>query len=313
MPTDTADIRSVFEATPLESAALAEVAVLDTSETVVAFELAGIDPLAAWRCARERVRDTGRWPVLTLVGAGRSGAWSRVVASEDYFSRFYFEEEERDRRRDDEPETILQAAQAVDVAGALAAIPDDTTGFLFELLDVALAETRRRFGKAPVVDDPGEFLLRELIYDQHALERWFFEWERRNGTDALQLAGDGLAHLEWFAPPPEEQALLLLPSARHWEAPAYIHWFGALRCNSQTIVALLREWHARFGAELVAHYGTILQFGVARPPATPEAAFELAWQQHVVAPCTTLLPGVSVRNHARALLHAQRWFLHERP
>lgn len=57
----------------------------------------------------------------------------------------------------------------------------------------------------------------------------------------------------------------------------------------------------------------MLQFVVARRPATAEEALELAWQQYLVAPCTMLLPGVSVRDHARALLHIDRWFLHERP
>lgn len=36
-------------------------------------------------------------------------------------------------------------------------------------------------------------------------------------------------------------------------------------------------------------------------------------EQVALAECTTLLPGVSMRDHARALLAVNRWFIHERP
>ena len=57
----------------------------------------------------------------------------------------------------------------------------------------------------------------------------------------------------------------------------------------------------------------MLQLVVKRKPATLEEAFQLAWEQVAIAPCTNLLPGVSLRDHAKALFHLDRWFLHERP
>jgi hypothetical protein len=104
-----------------------------------------------------------------------------------------------------------------------------------------------------------------------------------------------------------------MPSERHWEAPSYINWFASTSHSSQLVVALLREWNTKYGAELVAHHGTMLEFTASRLPSSPEEAFHLAWQQETIAPCTTILPGVSLRDHARAMLHTNRWFLHERP
>jgi hypothetical protein len=73
-----------------------------------------------------------------------------------------------------------------------------------------------------------------------------------------------------------------------------------------------KAWQA-YGAELVAHFGTMLQFVVSRPPQTLDQAFALAVQQNAVAPCTLALPGVSLREHVRALMCVDKWFLHERP
>ncbi|WP_428268063.1 DUF4253 domain-containing protein [Haliangium sp.] len=68
-----------------------------------------------------------------------------------------------------------------------------------------------------------------------------------------------------------------------------------------------------FGAEIVAHYGTMLQLIVSRRPDDIDDAWALAYAQQLVAECTTVLPGISLRDHARALMHADRWFLHQRP
>jgi hypothetical protein len=78
-------------------------------------------------------------------------------------------------------------------------------------------------------------------------------------------------------------------------------------------VALARRWNQQFGAELVAHYGTVLQFRVLRPPATLQQALRLAWEQQTVAECTTITRGVPLFEHARVLVGRDQWFLHERP
>lgn len=127
-----------------------------------------------------------------------------------------------------------------------------------------------------------------------------------------ELSTDG-EHLKWFTPPGLPLALLFLPTASGSDALAYVHYYGATARDSANFVAILRRWRAHWGAELVAHYGTVLQFVVERPPRSFQAAYSLAREQIVVAPCTTALQGISVKAHAAALVGRATWFLHERP
>ncbi|MEI6443480.1 MAG: DUF4253 domain-containing protein [Nostocales cyanobacterium ELA583] len=71
----------------------------------------------------------------------------------------------------------------------------------------------------------------------------------------------------------------------------------------------------RFGyqIELVCHYGTMLQLKTKNKPKTCQEALQLAIEQEIIAPCTTMLPGISLEDHACALLKSDYWFLHERP
>ena len=144
---------------------------------------------------------------------------------------------------------------------------------------------------------------------QRLLLRW--EIEHRGPEWAAQPAPP--AHLRWFDAHSEPLALLLLPTKRPADALAWLHFYGAEGIGSDAAVALLRSWEDGFGAQLVAHWGTMLQFVVERPAETLEDAFQLAVEQVSLAPCTAAKGGVSLRDHARALLHLETWFLHERP
>jgi hypothetical protein len=78
-------------------------------------------------------------------------------------------------------------------------------------------------------------------------------------------------------------------------------------------VALFRHWHDLYGAEPVASWGTMQQLVVTRPPGSLDDAWEVARAMRLLWPDTTLLPGVTVREHARDLVGLDRWFLHLRP
>ncbi|MEW5837314.1 MAG: DUF4253 domain-containing protein [Pseudomonadota bacterium] len=108
-------------------------------------------------------------------------------------------------------------------------------------------------------------------------------------------------------------AILLLPSPHPWDALAYLHYFGASPRGSEHYIALGRAWQQRYGAELVAHYGTLLQSRVSRLPTTLEEAMQLAREHDLFAPDTLARPGVSLYNHARYLLGHEQWLLHCRP
>jgi hypothetical protein len=139
---------------------------------------------------------------------------------------------------------------------------------------------------------------------------------RRLVPDAEDRASQnaGSTYLEWFEPTDMDVAVILLPTPHGWHAPAYLSFFGAEGPGgAEKLVAILRLWHDRHGAELLAHYGTMLEFVVDRPPQTIDEAWQLAREQVLIAPCTTAPRGVPLRQHARALIGRSTWFLHERP
>lgn len=139
------------------------------------------------------------------------------------------------------------------------------------------------------------------------------EMEEYDASFGLGDEDDG-GHLGWFVPERQETAIAFLPTTAAEEAVAYAGLFPWDRVEElAALVTLARGWHERYGAELVAGWGTMLQFVVERPPADVEAARELAFEQLVVASDTIMLPGVLPDAHARALVGRRTWFLHSRP
>jgi hypothetical protein len=155
----------------------------------------------------------------------------------------------------------------------------------------------------------GEVLALDLRPDHAALERWLFDWEEaRQPTLAPEPGG----YLDWFEPP--DCTLFLLPTTLSEEVPAYLSLYGAEGPGGhERLIALLRSWRERFGAEMVASWGTMLQLRVAAPPTQLDEAFDLAIEQWIAAPPTLGLAGVTIRDHARALVKRAEWFLHARP
>lgn len=137
------------------------------------------------------------------------------------------------------------------------------------------------------------------------LQRWMLAWEAGNLPDGLKAPTDD--HLEWTD---WGTGVLLLPTPRSWEVMAYLEFWGTA---TEVVAGLVRHWVKQYGAELVAHFGTILQFAVTRPPSTLQQALRLAWEQETVAECTTITRGVSLLDHARVLVGRNQWLLHERP
>jgi Domain of unknown function (DUF4253) len=102
-------------------------------------------------------------------------------------------------------------------------------------------------------------------------------------------------------------------------APAWLNYFGAREKTARTdlgddpgrkgLAAAIRQWEQQWGAELVASWGTMLQFVVARQPTLGEQAWELALQ--------LLAVGGSLQSQswelALAVTHSDAWFLHDRP
>jgi len=228
-----------------------------SAQYAFAIEVNHTEAIAAWNLMRSHLETTKRYPVITY-------GWG----SNDFFARFYYNEEVVDRK--------LQSASPEEI-----------------IATVSMAEVETFLEKAKT-DSP----------------QYLDDLQKFNNLEDIMAFET--SYLDWFEPA-ETLTLILLPTQNSWDTLAYIHWFGACYVGTSVAMGFLKKWHQQYLAELVCHYGTMLQLNVGKLPSNPEEAFQLAWEQEAIAPCTTMLPGVSLSDHARALLSVNRWFLHERP
>lgn len=163
--------------------------------------------------------------------------------------------------------------------------------------------------------DPASIIERSRAVDVDAeFNRLAADASWLGAPDATRVPDAVPTFNDWFEPAGLLVALLLLPDPVPEHALAYVHWFaGNQALPSHVLIAVLRQWREVHGAELVAHWRTMLQLISGRLPASVEEALALARQQELVAPCTTALPGASTEEHAATLMSTDRWFLHERP
>ncbi|HJZ32772.1 MAG TPA: DUF4253 domain-containing protein [Hyphomicrobiaceae bacterium] len=100
--------------------------------------------------------------------------------------------------------------------------------------------------------------------------------------------------------------VILIPTVRSWEAPAYLHFGGWNACPAPWVhVAYAREWSARFGARLVALKHDLLEYEIARPISSREDALAMAAVHAYYG--ANISPAVSIAQHAASLLGARLW------
>lgn len=142
-----------------------------------------------------------------------------------------------------------------------------------------------------------------------------------NGEEAKVIVGEwqnegyeaeGLkAHLGggWTGRKPAAQvALLKVPTPRSEEIPAYLNYGGFDDCPPpHAVVAIARDWRERFGAELVAISTHVLQFRVARRPATRDEALALAMEHFLF--CSNIVEPAdwTLNQVAEGLLTETHW------
>jgi hypothetical protein len=295
MSVDADQVTGRLARTSLAGAAMTEVPLLEASTWVV--DLPTGDLLPSWTQAREALADLGLYPVA-ITTWGEQGDWSAAQP----FARFYYGDEST-------PNDVIAGARTLAVNDALGRFTTDSSWAVENWEDVVegqLSLTRQYYDTAP---DPSS-VADMTAGDEVALERRLLEWE-----EALRptVSPDPNASFGWFAPD-EPVGLALLPIAEPCHAAAYLSFYGADGPGGhEALTRLMCSWQARSGAQLVANWGTMLQFVASNPPATLDDAFQLAVEHSRVAPCTTLLPGEGIRHLARHLYRGERWFLHERP
>ncbi|WP_426211167.1 DUF4253 domain-containing protein [Massilia sp. TWP1-3-3] len=297
--------------TPLAGRKVFELPVLDTPEKTYAMETSLGEMVALWRSARALVPQTRRWPVITTSWGGGSNV-SEAIANEDFFSRFYFEE--APNAEDVSPRALLATADTIDPDEFIKRMEEQRDKELAEYddfderIEYELEDTMGRSGSAPSRKDVNEARIDgRAISTRYQLDRWLLDWEQAHGG-----SGDPeMARQAWFEQEPV--ILLFLPTPNSWDALAYLNWYGASDFGSENYIALGRAWEKRFGAELFAHFGTMLECFVSDPPISVQEAWELAQEHDLAASCTLALPGITLRHYAIGLMGSDRWFLHERP
>ena len=297
--------QAALSTTPLAGRDLVALPILDSGEEAYALRASGDDIEALWREARSLVDATGRWPVATQLWSGGGGNFSADLNNADLFSRFYYlEAPDAD---DVSPRALVAAAAEVDVDAFVARMKaereEDLSSDDIEI-EYAREDTLQRCGKAPTLEE----LEAQNFATPIALERWMLDWELQHGGISKPENGR-----QDFFEPDDTALILFLPTSDPWETLAYLNWYGTSDNGSEHYIALGRHWQQRYGAELFAHYGTMIECFVSNPPTNIDDAFELAQQHDLAGPCTLPLPGITLRNYAAGLLGHDRWFLHDRP
>ena len=291
------DLRSVTDGSVLAELGFELIDIPETDGSVFAVRLKDVDPFDVWQAARAIVDRTGRWPLLVDLAFSSLGGLKEKLLDGD-LDRFPFEDEDGNAQS---PAQIIEASKSVDVDAWFEAQGRDFDKFEDDY-DWVVDELESEFGRRPEESE----LDQSIPFTAHRYERWAWDRQREAGT----LASPEEGRLGLFEA--QKPALLLMPTAKPWETLAWASWYGAEERHAE-VVAVVREWTERYGAELFAHFTTMLEFTVANPPTEPEDAWQLATRHDLFAPSTLAPPGIAVRQYAQALIGWDRWFLHERP
>lgn len=101
------------------------------------------------------------------------------------------------------------------------------------------------------------------------------EWEGAGDQGSPSL------HLDILTRKPKAEVIIAtVPVAQSWQIPAAFGYGGWNACpDALEQCAVARYWAERYDAEIIGISGDVIEWEVRRPPTTPEAAMELAWEQ----------------------------------
>ncbi|HEY1178090.1 MAG TPA: DUF4253 domain-containing protein, partial [Phytomonospora sp.] len=175
-------------------------------------------------------------------------------------------------------------------------------------IDHERSATMARFGEAPTHDEI-RAAAGAAPSVHAAADHYLFRWELAREP----LTEPDLSVQDWYGAE-DPAVLVLLPTPEPWSVYAYVDaLYDTCGYGQHLLTAAARRWHERHGAEPVAALGVTTWLSVTRPTTDPETAWRLAFEHHVLAENTFSGPGLSIRDHARALLGRDRWVLFSRP
>ncbi len=99
--------------------------------------------------------------------------------------------------------------------------------------------------------------------------------------DGAGDAGSPSLHLDILSRKPRPEVILATVGVpRSWQIPAAFGFGGWNACPGPVEqCGMARYWAERYDADIIGLSGDIIEWEVRRPPTTPQAAMELAWEQ----------------------------------
>jgi Domain of unknown function (DUF4253) len=295
------------------------VSVVPGGSTALVAEIKPNEFLGVWRRARELVDETGRWPLITW-----AQGWEDFTSDGYVFNRdqFFYTDRNNGLSGDTSVDGLIARAGKLEMSTVLEGLERGHTWFrehIGEAVEEAYTKVRARWGTSPPEADLRRAAT-EAVHPVLGLQRYLLEWELANEPAPTAVASGMTAakQLEWTMsymnpmPPDEPAALILLPTAKPWEVYAYLE--GLWECPSDRLIAAAHRWHDQYGAEcmvILPGYATELQ--VNRRPLDIWQAWELAREHFLMAYDTFILPGIEVRDYARALTQSPHWLLNSKP
>jgi hypothetical protein len=287
---DPDEIMAAFEGTALNGLAVERVP--DCDVLIVQWPEPG-DVLTGWQAARDAMAVTGRRPVAVTDSFGDS-LWFLPVEPAD-LTRI----EQASLSLDPWPEVCRfideydEPVENVDLETITYLLGFWRTGP--EWSSEPLARELQPGVPSPTTWNALQYHLFEQIWSDPA------RVAQLNHPGGQQTSGAQ----DWFVP--DRVQLALLPTTSAWLPMTWLDYFG--EDNNEVLAACLRRWHQAWGAELVASWGTMLQFVTTRRPDFGPEAWNLAREQLGLGG-SLQIPQISL---AWDLAHTNAWFLHDRP
>ncbi|HEV2294617.1 MAG TPA: DUF4253 domain-containing protein [Tepidisphaeraceae bacterium] len=240
-------------------------------ETTIA---GGEGAIAKWSALRDQYGETGYWPIL------------------------------RGETLRSETPSIMNAPSPppIDVAQVLVRVP---RGTVTELIDAA-REKEREALEAYLRSTGGDPSFLDSDPD-HPVDDDDIPWPNEPVRDA-PLAFTGVFDI-LTNKPLKKCGLSLLPAKHPAHAPAHLGFGGWNEVPpDEVLVAILMEWHRRFGAVPAVITTDVMEFAVDRPPQTEQESMALAHEQYKV--CGDIVDqGVeSVRKLGIMLWRSPTWY-----
>jgi hypothetical protein len=150
---------------------------------------------------------------------------------------------------------------------------------------------------------------RRWIEERIAEAPKYFKFDMTRSGEARASRGFIPALDPLTSKPYDEVFFGLIPVEQPWAVPAYLKQGGWNECPDATVhVAFFRHWFETYGAVPISMAGDVIEFHVARPPATMAQADELAREQFVYCADIVYQSVGTVGNLASARLNGANWY-----